>query len=55
LAYFCGTQLLMKSGSDIPEWPGGWGSPPLISQQFNLIIDKDKCVAMSQIFTTVRN
>ena len=55
MACFCGTKLLMKSGSDIPEWPGGWGSPPLISQQCNLIIDKDKCVAMSQMFTTVRN
>jgi len=33
---------LTKSGSDIPEWPGGWGSPPLISQQCNLITDKDK-------------
>jgi len=40
----------MKSGSDIPEWPGGWGSPPLFSQQCNLITDKDKCCYVPGVY-----
>ncbi len=38
----------MKSGSGIPDWPGAWGSPPLISQQCNLITDKNKCCYVSE-------
>jgi hypothetical protein len=50
LAYFYGTQLLMKSSSDIPEWPGGWSSPPLFSQKWNLITDKEKCCYVPGVY-----